>query len=481
MTRPPKSSLLRTRVILAGSLMVAGACTGPPGGSAAPSAGSSSPNSVPPPNVVVIVTDDQSYGTLPAQPAAMPWFQRQLKDPEDGWVRFSNAVISTPICCPSRATILTGRYARHTGVLDNADGIAFDETETLPAWLDDAGYTTGLIGKYLNLYPWDRGPYVPPGWDRWLAKLNTVEATTYYGFEVVDQGQLGTVGPDDYATTYLATAALDFVRTAPTDRPWFLYFAPSAPHAPWTPAPGDEGAAPTSLPGPPVTVLNDVTGKPGWIRALPKIGPERAEDLEGDRAEEHAPLLAVDRAMHALWNAIDARDELDRTVFVFLSDNGYAYGEHRWEGKRCPYEGCIRVPFAVRVPGARARTVGAVVSNVDVAPTVMDVAGVAPGLEVDGTSLLPLVLETTDRLSRAGVFLDWPGDDQVPPWVGIRLADAVYIENADGTVELYDLARDPHELRNVAGETGAAALQARASMSLRAFVEALPSGASDGG
>jgi N-acetylglucosamine-6-sulfatase len=480
-----RASLVRTSTFLALSSVVFAACTGAPAGSSvASSTASLSPGGGRlPPNIVVIVTDDQSYGTLPAHPAAMPWFQRQLRDPEAGWVRFSDAVISTPICCPSRATLLTGQYARHTGVVGNADGQALDETETLPAWLHDAGYTSGLIGKYLNLYPWDRGPYVPPGWDRWLAKRNTAANTTYYDYEVVDQGQPGRVGdePGDYATTYLAAAALDFVRTAPADRPWFLYFAPSAPHKPWTAAPGDEGAAPVSLPGPSEAVLNDVAGKPAWIRALPRIGPERAHLLERDRAQELAPLFAVDRAIQTIWEAIEARGELDRTAFVFLSDNGYAYGEHRWEGKRCPYEECIRVPFAIRMPGVLPRTVDAVVSNVDVAPTVLDLAGVAPGGEVDGESLLPLALGTTDRLGRAGVFLDWAGDGQVPPWVGVRLADAVYIENEDGTVELYDLARDPHELRNVAGDASAAALQARASSSLRAFVQALSSESSGGG
>lgn len=125
-----------------------------------------------PANVLIVITDDQPWDTL--DPRAMPWLADRLRDADDRWVRFPNAFVEVPMCCPSRASILTGRYARHTGVLDNGDGASFDESATLATWLDEAGYQTALIGKYLNGYaPSDADrSYVPPGWDYWAAGVD---------------------------------------------------------------------------------------------------------------------------------------------------------------------------------------------------------------------------------------------------------------------------------------------------------------------
>ena len=143
-----------------------------------------------PPNVLIVLTDDQTFDTLPATvgPAAMPWLESQMNRADGHWVTFSHAFLDTPLCCPSRASILTGLTSPHTGVQTNADGFDLDESATLATWLDEAGYTTGLIGKYLNDFPWDRGPYVPPGWDRFVAKQNQGLGTTYYDYHLVDQG-----------------------------------------------------------------------------------------------------------------------------------------------------------------------------------------------------------------------------------------------------------------------------------------------------
>ena len=133
-----------------------------------------------------------------------------------------------------------------------------------------------------------------------------------------------------------------------------------------------------------------------------------------------------------------AEGELDHTVIFFLTDNGYSFGEHRIRGKRCPYEECIRTPFAARVPGAQAHDVPGLISNVDLAPTIADLAGVVPGQSVDGRSFAPALLGGRWR-SPAGVFLEWAGDREIPAWQGVRTNDFAYIEDADGTVELYDL------------------------------------------
>ena len=188
-------------------------------------------------NIVVILTDDQSFDTLPSSPPSLPWLQSQIRDPNGHWLWFPNAFIQTPLCCPSRATILSGGTAGTRTSGRTTTDICSTSRRRIATWLHDAGYFTGLIGKYLNRYPFGRGPYVPPGWDRWVAKRNTAAITTYSNFGFVDQEvALQTRdSPATYATDLFADHAVDFLRTAPDDRPFFLYFATSAPHPPWTP------------------------------------------------------------------------------------------------------------------------------------------------------------------------------------------------------------------------------------------------------
>jgi N-acetylglucosamine-6-sulfatase len=406
------------------------------------------------PNVILVVTDDQSFDTLPSD--AMPWLTERLREP--GWTSFPKAFASTPICCPARATLLTGRYSFHTGVRTNLDGAALDETETLAVWLDDAGYTTALVGKYLNRYPYDRGPYVPRGWDRWYAKRNTELATTYRDFPVVDQGVPKTV-LGAYATDALAAQAAAFVRAAPTGNPFFLLFAPSAPHQPWTPAARHVGALATPA------VLQrpiDVDRAPHWVRALPPIDAVQAERLAVARDLARESLLAVDEALEEIVNEVEARGQLERTIILVLTDNGFSFGEHRWVGKGCPYEACVRTPILVHVPDTIGGVDETLVSNVDVAPTIAELTGTAipVGFATDGISLADAIRGGTQP-ARDGVLLTYAGDESVPGWWAVRTQRWKLITYTDGFRELYDLARDPAELRNVADDTSRADVVAR--------------------
>lgn len=415
------------------------------------------------PNVLIVLTDDQTLDTIPSRPAAMPWFQSQLLDPKGHWLWFPNAVASTPLCCPSRSTILTGQYDTHTGVRDNFHGELLDDTNTLPVWLHDGGYHTGLVGKYLNRYPWGTTPFVPPGWDRWFAKENADESTSYYNYDIADQTiprHYGAV-PSTYATDVLGEQAVNFVRQAPLGQPWFLYFTPNAPHAPWVPAPRYEGAFDgLDVPIPPLAVLNDVTGKPGYVRARPPYTEaERLRFAEDDRIER-AMLLSVDDWFRAIVDEVRARGELDNTVIVFLTDNGFDLGLHRLEGKRYPYTPSVGLPFAIRTPWAQAGTVEDLVSNLDLAGTIAAIAGVTPGRSQDGVDLLP-VLRGGPMPQRAGVFLDWVGDVEVPAWQGVRTSRYLYVRNGDGTEELYRMT-DRFQLHNLAGEPSAGEMLRRA-------------------
>ena len=322
----------------------------------------------------------------------MPWLQAQIQDPAGHWLWFPNAVASTPLCCPSRSTILTGRYDTHTHVRDNAQGPNLDDTNTLPVWLHAAGYHTGLVGKYLNAYPWGRAPFIPPGWDRWFAKQNLNESTSYYDYDVVDQGVARHFGavPQNYATDVLGSEAVRFVQDAPADQPWFLYFSPNAPHLPWIPAARYADAfADVQPPIPPLDVLNDVGGKPAYVDRPAGQDRRRPSGLHRGRPER-----ARDAAVGRRCVPRDRRRDrgargADNTVIVFLTDNGYVLGLHRLDGKRFPYADSIGLPFAIRTPWADAATIDDLVANLDVAGTIAAVAGVQPGLPQDGVSLAP--------------------------------------------------------------------------------------------
>jgi N-acetylglucosamine-6-sulfatase len=426
-------------------------------------------SSDPRPNIVVIVTDDQTADTLPSTPDAMPFLQSQIEDTTRHWITFPNAFDETPLCCPSRATMLTGLDSRHTGVLDNGSGNRLDESQTLPVWLHGAGYHTMLIGKYLNGYPFGRGPYVPPGWDRFVAKLNLSAATTYYGYPFIDQGvpMRAGAGPAFYSTDFLAREAVSAIRTAPSAQPFFLYFAPVGPHAPWTGAPRDAGTfARASIPVPPSVNEADVSDKPAWVQALPSLDGATLDLLQRERRSESETLRSVDDAVREVLQAVADRGATADTIVFFLTDNGYSFGGHRWIGKTCPYEECIHTPFTVLVPGTVSRTDPALVTTADLASTIAGLAGVRPPIGQDGVDLAPSLLGTGPDPARPGVLTEYDGAGAIPPWTEVRTADFAYIETARQGAELYDLSgalgpADPFELDNRVSDLRYAATAAR--------------------
>ena len=403
-----------------------------------------------PPNVIVIVTDDQPEDSIPNPEPVMPFLQARALDPSDHWVVFDHAYVNTPLCCPSRATMLTGRFAHHTGVQDNEDAQLLDESSTIATWLHDAGYHTGLVGKYLNHYPFGGPGYVPPGWDRWTARRYGPVTTLYYDYTLIEQARPVRYGhaESDYATDVLADRATAFIRQTPANRPFFLWFAPTAPHPPQTPAPRDAGAfAGLPLPVSPSFGEADVSDKPPWVRALPE--PDAAA-VDASHRRSYAALLAVDDAVRGIMAAVRARGELQDTVVVYTTDNGLAFGEHRWLRKSCPYDACVRVPLMIRVPGVEHRTEPAIVSAVDLAPTIAELAGATTPAGLDGVSLARL-LQTGSREGLPGeLYAEFVGDDTIPPWWEIRTRRFAYVELGTGERELYALREDPAELVNVA-------------------------------
>jgi N-acetylglucosamine-6-sulfatase len=402
------------------------------------------------PNFVVIVTDDQRWDTL----GSMPAVRRLLMT---GGVTFRNAFVTTPSCCPSRVSLLTGQYSHRSGVLDGSAGNApggapaFDDDRSLATWLDDAGYRTGLIGKYLNDYAKLPVGYVPPGWDEWFAIAQAHPQVRYYDYELNENGRIVGYGdePSDYSTSVLRDKALRFVEG---DGPFFLYFAPIAPHPPSTPAPDDLEAPVDAWDPAPSVGEEDLSDKPGG-----RIDVYDAATARSTRDRMLRSLLEVDRAIDRIHDAVSDAGRLDQTYFLFTSDNGFLWGEHRLMGKVWPYEESIRVPLVIRPPGNNpTRSVGRMALNIDVAPTIADLAGVGVNPSPDGISLVPLLddagVPTRDRF--VVEFLGFAPN--VPPYSAIRTERYLYVEYRNGSRELYDLRADPFELRNMLGEGGRA-------------------------
>jgi arylsulfatase A-like enzyme len=351
---------------------------------------------------------------------------------------------------------------------------AFRDTSTIATWLDDAGYRTALFGKYLNGYT---ASYVPPGWDTWFA---TYQNGGFYDYLAADDYVMRPYGSDraDYGTTVLAQGAVGFIESTPAGTPLFLHFSPHAPHEPATAAPGDGNAFADLEPWRPESYGEaDVSDKPEYIAERAPLDPAATARIDGFRKRQYRSLLSVDRAVGDILDALEATGRLSNTLIVFTADNGMLWGEHRWDAKLVPYEESIRVPFVVRFDAA----IGGpwvderLVLNVDLAPTIADLAGIAaPGAE--GRSLVP-ILDGSARAWRTDFLLEHmqKGAGGVPTYCGLRTERHVFVRYVTGEEELYDLARDPAQLENLA-DAGSAALRRELLRRLRELCDPAPPG-----
>jgi len=413
-------------------------------------------------NVVLILSDDErSDGT-----AVMKNARTLLAD---HGVTFTDTHVTTSMCGPSRASILTGEYSHHTGFLENfgPDSYpAFDEEKNdLGVWMHRAGYETALVGKYVNSYTdADVHHRIPPGWDDWQV-MDSVPMEEYYNYTVNDNGRLVQYGkkPSDYSTSVLTNKAVQFIKGA--RHPFFLYFAPVAPHLPAIPAPRDRGKLENLAPinSPDFDQRN--VGKEPWRFWHKKMLSAAAElYINHVRIRQEESLLALDRSVRSVVQALKARHELNRTVILYTSDNGFLWGEHRLGGKIWPYEESTHVPLIVRTPWThRARYNSRPMLNIDLAPTISALAGVKPRLPEDGRSFVPFLHGKTvpwrhnflvEYLGRSRLHAGGP-----PPYVAVQTKRQLYVEYKNGWRELYNLKRDPWELNNLAGDPRTKPLQ----------------------
>ena len=421
------------------------------------------------PNIVFIITDDQRWDSLGV--TGHPF----ARTPNlDGLARegalFGNAFTTTPLCSPSRASFLTGQYARAHKVTNN-DRVGLDVIShtlmTFPRRLREAGYETAFVGKWhMGLDDSRR-----PGFDHWIS----FKGQGVYLDPVVnvDGRQLQL---DGHMTDYLNRRALEFV-TRPHKKPFLLYLAHKALHTPYIPLKRHESLYAGARYTPPVSADEDLSGKPVLRRAVEPVdwttvegvAPEPPESRRGrgtDRdsvvRDQLRTLAAVDEGVGLLMSALKRSGRLDDTFIVFTSDNGYLLGEHgQFDNKRFAYEESIRVPFIVRYPrlAAPGTKVDALALNVDVAPTLLSLAGAEPLEKVHGRSLLPLLGGRADgwRESFLAEYFIEKVAPRAPSWQAVRTTRWKYIRytELEGMDELYDLAADPHEMRNLVGEPAA--------------------------
>ncbi|MFI5027709.1 MAG: sulfatase [Solirubrobacterales bacterium] len=498
------------------------------------------------PNFIVIQTDDQtldglyaSYRPYPGAPAirAMP---NTLDLIAKRGMTFNRYYVSYPLCCPSRVTLLTGRYAHNHGVKGNVQpnggysGFAARGafTHNLAVWMQQAGYKTIHIGKFLNGYgeaPYSDPTQVPPGWSSW----HTVEAADsthyYYGYTLNNNGEVdGPYGdsgswetreygvrddpgcpfaavnglPCYYETDKFTELATKELAETPAEQPFYMQIDYTAPHGDFRRPAGPEPAPRENewfkgvrLPHGRSEGFDEgnVADKPRFIREAPHLTLDDKHTYRVYWQKQLEALRGVDDGVKQIIDTLGEEGRLRNTYILFTSDNGFFFGEHRLlGGKFLAYEPATHLPFLIRGPGIKPDTsTGELSMNIDIAPTVLQLAGAEADKSIDGRSMVPFLQDPSLRSRRPLLFesfvqtndveqqgaIDQPGDQSgsrpnrsaalrrelhrrngatasllTPPkdYEGIRLGPYKYIAWPDGEKELYNINRDPYELNNIA-------------------------------
>jgi N-acetylglucosamine-6-sulfatase len=504
----------------------------------APRAGAASASAFPPehPSFVVIQTDDETldqlYDVFNAGGIEIPTMPNTLSLIAGRGITFNRYYVSYPLCCPSRVTLMTGRYAHNHNVRGNvqpnggytgfkARG-AF--THNIATWLQGAGYRTIHIGKFLNGYgdePFDTGTDVPPGWSAWHTVENADTHHYFYGYSLNDNGTIdgpfGDSGSWDtreygerdyfgcpnttiedkpclYETDVLTRIAWEELNGTSLEQPFYMQLDYTAPHGDFRRPAGPEPAPRhyTLFDGAPYPHSREegfnegnVNDKPRFIREAPYLSLNDIHTYRVYYQKALASLRAIDDGVKVVLDTLGAQHRLSNTYIIFTSDNGFFYGEHRLTGgKFLAYEPATHLPLLIRGPGIKPGTsTGELAGNTDIAPTILELAGVKPDKSIDGTSLVPFFRDPALRTRRPFLFESFvetadveangeptaqravkelnrrrPGSGGeatasiiAPPkdYEGIRLGPYKYIEWPDGEKELYDINKDPNELNNI--------------------------------
>lgn len=435
-------------------------------------------------NIVLILTDDQRWDSicasadslaeicsLPTEEHPMPTIESELLL---NGTYFSNAFVSNPICCPSRAGFLSGGfYSHHSNVLSNqkpnGGALKFADSDTLATLLQQHGYRTMLIGKYLNNYEdlqVEEGGYIPPGWSNWIVGIDG----NWFDFSMVigssdpvssSIGAIEQINDGSYLTDYEQDRMIEFLDeqcdVGSCNEPFFLFFSAKAPHEPaFPPERHQELFSDFTYRGrgyneQPTGNLRD---KPAYVRLKAAKWTPGSDD-ESYRNQLRS-LRAVDEAVESIIENLRSKELLQNTVFIFASDNGYLWGEHKLNKKSLPYEESIRVPLIIWHPEYPNAVVDKLVTfDLDLAPTILEIAEISAPPS-DGSSLLPLMADPAAPW-REELLIEGYDDGRqlpIPIWAGIRTEDNwKYVEYATGERELYNLVEDPFELSSLHNDT----------------------------
>lgn len=433
------------------------------------------------PNIVFVLTDDLATNLV----QYMPHVQALAK----AGTSFDNYTVTDSLCCPSRSSLFSGRFPHDTGIYTNGgkDGgfgtfhSRGEEKDTVATSLQQAGYRTGMMGKYLNGYqPGSnldgQDNYVPPGWNEWDVAGNGYPEFNYNlneNHKIVHYGDQ----PKDYLTDVLSGKASDFISSsASAHSPFFLEVATFAPHAPYTPAPADANSFPglKAPEGPAYDTLP--TDPPAWLAGRAPLTAQEKQTIDTAFRKRVQAVQAVDRMIASIEATLTKAGVSGDTDIVFSSDNGYHMGEYRLNpGKMTAFDTDVNVPLVVSGPGVPAgRRVGAPVENIDLRPTFADLGGASTPSDVDGHTLTPLLKgdNPTDWRTAALVEHHGPDTDPADPdfpaansgnptsYEALRTTAYTYVEYSDGGTEYYDRRTDPSELHNTVKQLPAATLTA---------------------
>ena len=443
------------------------------------------------PNILLLLTDDQDVvlGSFDHMPHVKALLQ-------DQGMTFVNGFVHTPICCPSRSSIMTGRYLHHCGVHNNSiagncygqewiENMESDHTFAVHA--QAAGYTTAYTGKYLNQYGYQQSMAVPEGWDHWLGLVGNSQ---YYHYTLIKGGTNQTAKrikhkdryPQDYLPSVMNQQVLQWMKELP--EPWLIVAAWPTPHGPFTPAPWANGTMTDHHP--PLTENYNASDhfmqQKHWImRQLHPINAETASSVDRYYQMRLEALKSVDSHVAEMVETLQSDSQLDHTVILYSSDNGFQFGQHRLSmDKRHLYENDIRVPFCMRGPGIPANTKStAIVANIDIAPTIMEIAQAPSDSKMDGISFWKYARGKSDPpfTRRRDLLITYNGEGRSPcgmsecpfSWdkplwmpdcfnntyhcvrtLDGETEDSIYCRFVDDEdfVEYYDLQTNPYQLDN---------------------------------
>lgn len=417
--------------------------------------GSSASEVTSPRNIILIVTDDQRHDALGLRNAffTTPHLDALARN----GALFESAFVTTALCSPSRASILTGQYAHTHGVIDNNTPLP-PHTPTFPQALQRSGYETAFVGKW---HMGGAGDAPQPGFDRWVSFKGQ---GVYYNPVLNVDGER--VEAQGYITDLLTDYAQAFLEK-PRQRPFFLHLAHKAVHGDFSPAERHKGTYDGKTYPYPASMANteeNYRGKPAWVRAVRGSfhGVDgiygKTTDMDTVTRKYAEAMCAVDDSVGRIMESLRKVGLLDSTLILFTSDNGFLWGEHGLIDKRAMYEPSIRVPLIAHCPGLvlEGHRPKGLVANIDLAPTILEAAGMTPAPWMQGRSFYPL-LTPRETKWRDGFLYEYFWErsfPQTPTMFGVRTdrySFAVYHGIWD-RYELYDLENDPDQRNNLLSE-----------------------------